>query len=218
MFSPSTIFHHFKPTRAITFPSSAPQNLPKKKDLGLNSNLLPNTPSSPTPPNQPNQHPPTPFNLQGTWLHPESPRPKGLRRLHGWVPAGRNSSHRHSAARDGGLGLVPPWKHSDLTNLPGGKCRWKTNDDDSVELCDIWSKVAIRENGIESFIGKLFNRYINPYYWVHDHPLLHRNNGSLETARVKIRIIHWFKNSCSKFQKAFVILLMAQKSGDHQLR
>ena len=71
---------------------------------------------------------------------------------------------------------------------------------------------------IESFIGKLCNGHINPYYWVHDHPLLHRNNGSLETARVKIRIIHWFKNSCSKFQKAFVILFMVQKSGDHRLR
>ncbi len=25
-----------------------------------------------------------------------------------------------------------------------------------------------------------YNRYINPYYWVDDHPLLHGNNGSLD--------------------------------------
>ena len=28
--------------------------------------------------------------------------------------------------------------------------------------------------------GNPYNGYINPYYWVDDHPLLYGNNGSLE--------------------------------------
>ena len=28
--------------------------------------------------------------------------------------------------------------------------------------------------------GNPYNGYINPYYWVDDHPLLHGNNGSLD--------------------------------------
>ena len=29
-------------------------------------------------------------------------------------------------------------------------------------------------------IGNPYNGYINPYYWVDDHPLLYGNNGSLD--------------------------------------
>ena len=29
-------------------------------------------------------------------------------------------------------------------------------------------------------VGNPYNGYINPYYWVDDHPLLHENNGSLD--------------------------------------
>ena len=28
--------------------------------------------------------------------------------------------------------------------------------------------------------GNPYNGYINPYYWVDDHPLLYGNNGSLD--------------------------------------
>ncbi len=29
-------------------------------------------------------------------------------------------------------------------------------------------------------IGNPYNGYINPYYWVDDHPLVYGNNGSLD--------------------------------------
>ena len=43
-----------------------------------------------------------------------------------------------------------------------------------------WSKVAILGMVIQPLIGNPYNGYINPYYWVDDHPLLHGNNGSLD--------------------------------------
>ena len=43
-----------------------------------------------------------------------------------------------------------------------------------------WSKVAILGMVIPPLIGNPYNGYINPYYWVDDHPLLYGNNGSLD--------------------------------------
>ena len=45
-----------------------------------------------------------------------------------------------------------------------------------------WSKVAILGMVIPPSIGirNPYNGYINPYYWVDDHPLLYGNNGSLD--------------------------------------
>ena len=43
-----------------------------------------------------------------------------------------------------------------------------------------WSKVAILGMVIQPLIGNPYNGYINPYYWVDDHPLLYGNNGSLD--------------------------------------
>ena len=40
-----------------------------------------------------------------------------------------------------------------------------------------WSKVAMV---IPPLIGNPYNGYINPYYWVDDHPLLYGNNWSLD--------------------------------------
>ena len=34
-------------------------------------------------------------------------------------------------------------------------------------------------DGHPTFNRNLYNRYINPYYWIDDHPLLYGNNGSL---------------------------------------
>ena len=42
-----------------------------------------------------------------------------------------------------------------------------------------WSKVAILGMVIPPFNGNPYNGYINPYYWVDDHPQLYGNNGSL---------------------------------------
>ncbi len=33
---------------------------------------------------------------------------------------------------------------------------------------------------LQPLIGNPYNGYINPYYWVDDHPLLYGNNGSLD--------------------------------------
>ena len=33
---------------------------------------------------------------------------------------------------------------------------------------------------IPPLIGNPYNGYINPYYWVDDHPLLYGNSGSLD--------------------------------------
>ena len=35
-------------------------------------------------------------------------------------------------------------------------------------------------DGHHTFNRNPYNRYINPYYWVDDHPLLYGNNGSLD--------------------------------------
>ena len=35
-------------------------------------------------------------------------------------------------------------------------------------------------DGHPTFNRNPYNRYINPYYWVDDHPLLYGNNGSLD--------------------------------------
>ena len=43
-----------------------------------------------------------------------------------------------------------------------------------------WSKVAILGMVIPLFNRNPYNGYINPYYWVDDHPLLYGNNGSLD--------------------------------------
>ena len=46
-----------------------------------------------------------------------------------------------------------------------------------------WSKVAILGMGnLQPLIGNPYNGYINPYYWVDDHPLLYGNNGSLDAS------------------------------------
>ncbi len=40
-------------------------------------------------------------------------------------------------------------------------------------------------------IGNLYNGYINPYYWVDDHPLLYGNNGSLDPGTYICIIVYY---------------------------
>ncbi len=42
------------------------------------------------------------------------------------------------------------------------------------------SKLVVLGMVISPLIGNPYNGYINPYYWVDDHPLLYGNNGSLD--------------------------------------
>ena len=61
-----------------------------------------------------------------------------------------------------------------------------------------WSKFAILGMVIPPFNRNPYNGYINPYYWVDDHPLLYGNNGSLEAHIVKLNV-------------SFAVFLKAQK-------
>ncbi len=42
------------------------------------------------------------------------------------------------------------------------------------------SKLLVLGMVIQPLIGNPYNGYINPYYWVDDHPRLYGNNGSLD--------------------------------------
>ena len=46
--------------------------------------------------------------------------------------------------------------------------------------CEPGSKLLVLGMVIQPLIGNPYNGYINPYYWVDDHPLLYGNNGSLD--------------------------------------
>ena len=50
----------------------------------------------------------------------------------------------------------------------------------ALEASVPWSKVAILGMVIPPFNRNPYNGYINPHYWVDGHPLLYRNNGSLD--------------------------------------
>ena len=41
-------------------------------------------------------------------------------------------------------------------------------------------RVFLGMGNLQPLIGNPYNGYINPYYWVDDHPLLYGNNGSLD--------------------------------------
>ena len=51
----------------------------------------------------------------------------------------------------------------------------------SCSLYVPWSRLSrFVGDGHPTFYRKPYNGYINPYYWVDDHPLLYGNNGSLD--------------------------------------
>ena len=51
-------------------------------------------------------------------------------------------------------------------------------------MCNIYICAMVKSryigDGHPTFNRNPFNGYINPYYWVDDHPLLHGNNGRLD--------------------------------------
>ena len=56
-----------------------------------------------------------------------------------------------------------------------------------------WSRLSrfVGDGKNPTFNRNPYNGYINPYYWVDDHPLLYGNNGSLDpgTHEFKIRSV-----------------------------
>ena len=73
-----------------------------------------------------------------------------------------------------------------LFTLPGKKCPSSLPDSRKTQpvskpLTDEpGSKLLVLGMVIQPLIGNPYNGYINPYYWVDDHPLLCGNNGSLD--------------------------------------
>ena len=63
----------------------------------------------------------------------------------------------------------------------GGKiCGLRNPSIKASPLCEPGSKLLVLGMVIQPLIGNPYNGYINPYYWVDDHPLLYGNYGSLE--------------------------------------
>ena len=58
--------------------------------------------------------------------------------------------------------------------------KWVGQEPNRMEACVPGSKVAILGMVIQPLIGNPYNGYINPYYWVDDHPLLYGHIGSLD--------------------------------------
>ena len=52
------------------------------------------------------------------------------------------------------------------------------------------SKLLVLGMVIQPLIGNPYNGYINPYYWVDDHPLLYGNNGSLDPSPSTFNSLH----------------------------
>ncbi len=50
------------------------------------------------------------------------------------------------------------------------------------------SKLVVLGMAIPPLIGNPYKGYINPYYWVDDHPLLYGNNGSLDPSTLGVFI------------------------------
>ena len=49
-----------------------------------------------------------------------------------------------------------------------------------IQIYEPGSKLLVLGMVIPPSIGNPYSGYINPYYWVDDHSLLHGNNGSLD--------------------------------------
>ena len=61
--------------------------------------------------------------------------------------------------------------------------RWVQNDSLVIEGCNMChgqKSLFIGDGRPPTFNRNPYNGYINPYYWVDDHPLLYGNNGSLD--------------------------------------
>ncbi len=70
-----------------------------------------------------------------------------------------------------------PWYKVKNHQLNKSKMRDPTNQ---IWTYEPGSKLVVLGMAIPPLIGNPYNGYINPYYWVDDHPLLYGNNVSLD--------------------------------------
>ena len=73
------------------------------------------------------------------------------------------------------------------------------------------SKLVVLGMVIQPLIGNPYNGYINPYYWVDDHPLLYGNNGSLDPGTyiyIKIPIKNYEQILCEHLSLFFLFFAL----------
>ena len=66
-----------------------------------------------------------------------------------------------------------------LGNIQGNNKQLQCENMLSMLICAMVKSRYIGD-GHPTFNRNPYNGYINPYYWVDDHPLLYGNNGSLD--------------------------------------
>ena len=67
--------------------------------------------------------------------------------------------------------------------------RWHLSLDLKGYICAmVKSRVLLGMVVLIFFYRNPYNGYINPYYWVDDHPLLYGNNGSLDPSTYNVSI------------------------------
>ena len=78
-----------------------------------------------------------------------------------------------------------------------------------------WSRLSrfFGDGNNPTFNRNPYNGYINPYYWVEDHPLLYGNNGSLDPGTYNqcpcMSILESFGDSPFRFANPFLFTFQA---------
>ena len=73
------------------------------------------------------------------------------------------------------------------------------------------SKLPVLGMVIQPLIGNPYNGYINPYYWVDDHPLLYGNNGSWSTRS------HIWRQVATEAQEFFHMVTTVRRIGQQHI-
>ena len=75
------------------------------------------------------------------------------------------------------------------------KAQSKLRDMTSSKSCSLyvpWSRLSrFVGDGHPTFYRKPYNGYINPYYWVDDHPLLYGHDGSLDPGTIYANALYY---------------------------
>ena len=83
-----------------------------------------------------------------------------------------------------------------------------------LDIYEPGSKLLVLGMVIQPLIGNPYNGYINPYYWVDDHPLLYGNIGSLDPSTyIYIYICEWgYGVTCTVHSPIYVRLVFGSRS------
>ena len=67
-----------------------------------------------------------------------------------------------------------------ITVGPEGVVGWPSKMAHDVSQALNSTPWSLGMGNLQPLVGNPYNGYINPYYWVDDHPLLYGNDGSLD--------------------------------------